>query len=464
MAFMRADIWTLEGNQEWHPVTEAYARAVAVMKTRPASDVTSWRFQAAIHASSGGDWRQQCQHNCWFFLSWHRAYLFWFEQIVRAAMKEVDEIDPEVREAWALPYWNYSRGGTYASLPRAFLTEQLPDGAENPLYVRERRQRINNGDALTKEAIATTEAFKAHTFTGFDGGFGGAATGKNHLDQDPAGVAGRLERTPHGSVHNGVGGPGGFMSLFETAGLDPVFWMHHANIDRLWAVWITQGFANPTDDRWLTTEFEFHDEQKQLQRSRAAGVLDTASNLGYTYEDLTVPPAAEEAAAMSRAPRPDHPPELVGATDEPLDLTGRRTSVTFGVESSRGPAAASERAGSERLYLSLDGIEGDRNPGTTYGVYLNLGDDDEPEPHYVGNVSFFGIEKSRDVRSDHPAGHGLRYVFDITDTVAALRGRDRWNPGRVEVTLAPLEEDEPVATAEAVGAPIRVGSVGLYVQ
>src|ERR1044072_8458442 len=140
MAFERKDIWSLEDQQEWHPVTEAYARAVGVMKQRPTSVVTSWGFQAAIHASSDGDWRQQCQHNCWFFLPWHRAYLYWFEQIVRAAMKEVDEIEPEVREAWALPYWNYSRGGRFAALPRAFWTETLSDGTENPLFERERRQ------------------------------------------------------------------------------------------------------------------------------------------------------------------------------------------------------------------------------------------------------------------------------------------------------------------------------------
>ncbi|MEO8961801.1 MAG: tyrosinase family protein [Ginsengibacter sp.] len=38
----------------------------------------------------------------------------------------------------------------------------------------------------------------------------------------------------HGAVHVWVGGTMGFVS---TAAADPIFWMHHANIDRLWWDW-----------------------------------------------------------------------------------------------------------------------------------------------------------------------------------------------------------------------------------
>src|SRR5262245_14451687 len=80
---------------QWHPDLLWYARAITEMKRRPIADPTSWRYQAAIHdyvraadplanpadvmptqAEQGRYWRQ-CQHFSWFFLSWHRIYLFY---------------------------------------------------------------------------------------------------------------------------------------------------------------------------------------------------------------------------------------------------------------------------------------------------------------------------------------------------------------------------------------------------
>ncbi|KAI8816851.1 uncharacterized protein EV422DRAFT_500751 [Fimicolochytrium jonesii] len=43
-----------------------------------------------------------------------------------------------------------------------------------------------------------------------------------------------LETLPHNLVHSGVGGDGGD---FATAPTNPIFWLHHGNIDRHWARW-----------------------------------------------------------------------------------------------------------------------------------------------------------------------------------------------------------------------------------
>jgi tyrosinase len=41
------------------------------------------------------------------------------------------------------------------------------------------------------------------------------------------------------------------MSGFNTAARDPIFWLHHANIDRLWEAWLAlEDHANPTGSRW----------------------------------------------------------------------------------------------------------------------------------------------------------------------------------------------------------------------
>jgi tyrosinase len=48
----------------------------------------------------------------------------------------------------------------------------------------------------------------------------------------------------HNSVHLWVGGGVGHMGSVPTAINDPVFWMHHANVDRIWCQWQGQNFGN----------------------------------------------------------------------------------------------------------------------------------------------------------------------------------------------------------------------------
>jgi hypothetical protein len=70
----------------------------------------------------------------------------------------------------------------------------------------------------------------------------------------------------HGSVHIWVGG---LMSSPGTAAADPIFWMHHANLDRLWWVWQTTpgnagknpplSGASAVMDPWTYTEADTRD-------------------------------------------------------------------------------------------------------------------------------------------------------------------------------------------------------------
>src|ERR1700720_4275096 len=75
------------------PILTALKKGIEVMRQRPSTDRTSWVAQANIHNSA-------CTHDNWFFLPWHRAYLYYFEQICREASE-----NPE----FALPYWNWTK-------------------------------------------------------------------------------------------------------------------------------------------------------------------------------------------------------------------------------------------------------------------------------------------------------------------------------------------------------------------
>jgi len=65
----------------------AFRAGVRAMKNRSTSNPTSWGYQANIHGVvSGTTLRPQwatCNHGSWFFLSWHRMYLYWFERILQ---------------------------------------------------------------------------------------------------------------------------------------------------------------------------------------------------------------------------------------------------------------------------------------------------------------------------------------------------------------------------------------------
>ncbi len=154
VVYVRHDIWTLDKQNHWHPTIYAYARGISVMQQRPATNPTSWDYQAAVHGMFPDPLdglRSQCQHHSWYFGSWHRMYLYWFEQMVRAAIQNLPDIDDETKRTWALPYWNYSNpdenDDSRRKLPQAFLDVTLPDGiTPNPL--RDPTRFLNDGSAM----------------------------------------------------------------------------------------------------------------------------------------------------------------------------------------------------------------------------------------------------------------------------------------------------------------------------
>src|SRR5574337_268981 len=446
-ARIRQDIWALSNEKEWHPVILAYARAVGVLKSRDndpkhASDPTRWGFQTAVHWYDGKIHAKQkkflnkCQHDTWYFLPWHRIYLHHFEEIVRSVIAEDPEIEEGIKQTWALPYWNYSKNAQTRMLPPAFAEQKL-DGQDNPLF--DATRFLNNGESLDPRVVDTTAALRPRHFvtSNFEPGFAGSKTGFVHWAQRGAGP---LEVTPHDSVHGSVGVT---MSQLATAPGAPIFWLHHANIDRLWQVWLAsgQGRSNTTDPAFLTGQkFWFYNAQRQQVEMSVSDVLDTAGQLNYTYEDISVPGLAGEEAIP---PEPDHPAQLVGAADQPVQLVGDTATVSFPIRAPGGPLQA--EAEPARVYLLLDDVTSPDVPRVPYAVYLNIPDDDSsmPDEHFVGTASTFGIEQ-RPSR-DHP--EGMRLVFEITDLYRSLKARGLWSD-HVSVRFVPLYVQPPAAVPE----------------
>src|SRR3569623_3760765 len=67
--------------------------------------------------------------------------------------------------------------------------------------------------------------------------------GQNNLNAtwiNGSGTQGTLEATPHNNIHTHLGG---YMPKGKSP-MDPIFLMHHGNIDHIWWRWNCQGGAN----------------------------------------------------------------------------------------------------------------------------------------------------------------------------------------------------------------------------
>nr|KAJ0187276.1 hypothetical protein LSAT_V11C900497190 [Lactuca sativa] len=81
------------------------------------------------------------------------------------------------------------------------------------------------------------------------------------------------------------------MGNFYSAGYDPLFYGHHANVDRLWSIWKgmdRKGHKDPTSIDWLDASYVFYDENEELVRVYNRDCVDTR-RMGYKYERSAIP-------------------------------------------------------------------------------------------------------------------------------------------------------------------------------
>lgn len=524
-----------------------YAIGVGLMQRRTLDDPHSWWFFAAIHgeyvtpdgiaaAGSGSllwkdipappsvpvaplpnksisdvDWNQ-CQHQSWYFLPWHRGYLLALEAHIRDAIAPL----PESPKGWALPYWDYLGPKEQFKIPPAFTQTSMPDGSPNPLYVNARygpdqNQNIyiptravikqNPSDPNFVPGAVTDDFLKNDVFTGSDAstklpGFGGPKT----PFWPGGGNSGNLESDPHNLVHVYVGhslpdGQEGLMNDPGIAALDPIFYLHHANIDRMWAVWNDSlSRQNPTDPDWLNGPTAVGDRRFVMPMpdgstwSYIPQQVNSLSQLNYTYDNLQAPPAEIGApvstlvarlnllgAASAAAKVAKGVPvklgtniELVGATDGPISLsrTGAVTAVRLdsgvlgkisaSLALAKEAATTQELAAPDRVYLDLENVRGASN-ASVLSFFVNLPDDARPADHpelLAGSVGLFGLGRASQKDGAH-GGEGMNFLLDITPIVDRLHLHHALDTNSLRVRIVP---DRPIPDR----AQITIGQIRIY--
>jgi tyrosinase len=152
------------------------------------------------------------------FLPRHRAYLYMFEQAVKDIVQNV-----------FIPWWDWRSDTSHREgIPEAFANQNVVvDGRPNPLAAAhisapnanpptDRNTRRFPGDPSelpTKEQVDFALSLS-----------------------DYGDFSDELESI-HDGVHVWVGGVGGDMAVVPFAAWDPIFWSHHAMIDRIWWLW-----------------------------------------------------------------------------------------------------------------------------------------------------------------------------------------------------------------------------------
>jgi tyrosinase-like protein len=436
---------------------DALKKGVKVMMDRQPSDPKSWFFQASVHGVSDDNiaaavkkdpkvanvdrkrfWNQ-CPHG-WDgstvysaeFIIWHRAYVYYFERILREASGY---------DGLALPYWNYTDPEQRA-LPDVFADPK------SPLFDATRDPSINDQTAgLSPKAVDTTAAFKATNF--FDTStqaFGGSPTEVEYANQ------GLAERRPHNQVHRAIKGD---MLDPATAALDPIFWVHHCNIDRLWNLWAclpNRSWGNVPTAAWLNaTPWAFYDADAKVKTESRVHWLAPAADLGIRFDtdDAACRPMKAPAPAKSTRHTIDlllktGPAKFQVGTTGALQLgTGATTrTIPLAANKLRGASNTTLFAASspERLVLELDGVSSSDDTNVSYEVYAGLPKGTPPDPkgrYFVGTVDFFHV---------HHHGSASAQYFDIT-SVARAPG---FSTGHLDLTFVPFDLLTPVKSGASI--------------
>ncbi|KAE8731002.1 Polyphenol oxidase [Hibiscus syriacus] len=426
-----------------------FSKALELMKALPAEDPRSFMQQANVHcAYCNGAYHQigfpdlDFQvHNSWFFFPFHRYYLYFFEKILGNLID-----DP----TFAIPFWNWDA-------PAGMQMPSFYANPNSPFY-----DRLRNTDHLppnlldldfngSDESSSSNDQISSNLSVMYRQMVSNGKTARLFLGNayragdEPDPGAGSLENIPHGPVHIWCADDRqpNFenMGNFYSAARDPIFFAHHSNVDRMWAVWKTLGGRRTdfTDSDWLNSAFLFYDENANLVRVKVRDCLDTRK-LRYEYQNVDIPWLASKptpARTMSKTKR-----ALAGVANAAETKRKIITNVEFplvlnnhvSLEVARPKKLRSKRAKEEEEeVLVIKNIEFDPQQALKFDVYINDEDDMEIGPH---NTEFAGSFVNVPHKHKHKHGKKINTSLrlGLTDLLEEL---DVEGDDAIVVTLVP---------------------------
>jgi hypothetical protein len=243
--------------------------------------------------------------------------------------------------------------------------------------------------------------------------------------------------------------------------LDPIFYAHHTNIDRLYECWlkVNEPARLPQNQGQLDTMYTFVDANGSTPQRRVRDMLTTAQ-LGYSYAAGGGCPAVAQAVAVADRAEVTLAAEQPLATVGPTRLDRAVTTVPLAVAPAAREALAARQTASTpgRTYLVVEGLKYDEVPGGLYDVYLQ----GRGRREHVGVINFFNLAPSGSsaaAGSSAHAGHSeteKSFRFDVTDAIRQLNLSADAQPALVFEPTTGLTGSAPEAVAAQMSAQANV--------
>ena len=205
-----------------------------------------------------------CTHASTLFPNWHRAYNALYEQMIWNYTQQIAATYPtsvratyqEAANRFRVPYWDWALGGTDAQMPVILRQSQLdvtsPTGRKT---VRNPHVAYRFNPPIGEPTFKPPFANQLYTYRDDAAQTALAANAENIRERvyllltqqssytrfsstlvppgDPGYNDNSLEDI-HNIIHGSIGG---FMRILQYSAFDPVFWLHHTNLDRLYEIW-----------------------------------------------------------------------------------------------------------------------------------------------------------------------------------------------------------------------------------
>ncbi|EMC93898.1 hypothetical protein BAUCODRAFT_36350 [Baudoinia panamericana UAMH 10762] len=286
---------------EWRTLSreeqQEYIRAVLCLRTIPSV------LQPALNRSSYDDWPLvhshvgYTTHNSAPFLPWHRYFLHLYEKTLRG----------QCGYSGALPFWDWTMDSMALEMAPVFSAADGFGGdgeVDGNITVGRTGRCVVDGPFAGITAEYYDVKYKPHClsrgFRDFEGELGhmnGQDVTRESIEEvlelnDYEDFVVMMESKVHNAIPFGIGGD------FETftAPYDPVFFLHHTQLDRLWWEWQQRQPNNGTDlyyghkERHSMEMASLDDEIDMMglaPRVQVKQVMDTEGGiLCYTYSNI----------------------------------------------------------------------------------------------------------------------------------------------------------------------------------